>query len=127
MSSVQYPSTSSGAGPTYTYSFDSMSRPIGLTDQNQYAAVSAVQYGGANAPPNALSSISYFGETETRRYNSLMQLTDLNIAGIANGLHYSYRFPSGANNGKISSQYDYVSGETVTYAYDSLNSLLSGA
>jgi len=127
MTSVQYPSTSSGAGPTYTYSFDTMSRPIGLTDQNNYAAVSGVQYGGANAPPTAMSSISYFGETETRQYNTLMQLTDLNIAGTVNGLHYNYRFPSGTNNGKISSQYDYVSGETITYAYDSLNRLLSAS
>ncbi len=35
--------------------------------------------------------------------------------------------PTGTNNGKISSQYDAISGETVTYAYDSLNRLLSAS
>ena len=99
MTSVNYPTTDlyvypnvvATGGPTYTYSFDTMSRPLGLTDQNNHAAVSGVQYGGANAPPTAMSSISYFGETETRQYNNLMQLTDLNIADIVNGLHYNYR------------------------------------
>ena len=60
MTSVNYPTTYSyiypnlvaTAGPTYTYSFDAMSRPIGLTDQNNYAAVSGVQYGGACAQAN---------------------------------------------------------------------------
>ena len=31
---------------------------------------------------------------------------------------------AGTNNGKISSMYNAVSGETVTYTYDSLNRLL---
>ena len=44
MTSVSYPNV----GPTYTYSFDSMSRPTGLTDQNNYAAVSSVQYAPSN-------------------------------------------------------------------------------
>jgi hypothetical protein len=30
-------------------------------------------------------------------------------------------FPTGTNNGKISSAYNAVSGETITYQYDSLN------
>ena len=45
MTSVNYPTTYSyvypnlvaTAGPTYTYSYDSASRPIGLTGQNNYA------------------------------------------------------------------------------------------
>jgi hypothetical protein len=94
-----------------------MSRAIGLTDQNNYAAVSNVQYGGVCAPANQLSSMSYFGGTETRCYNSLMQLTSLN--------GFTYTYPSGTNNGKISSQT--YSGETVTYTYDSLNRLLSAS
>src|SRR6267154_498812 len=34
-----------------------------------------------------------------------------------------YRYSPSQNNGKITSQYDAVSGEEVTYAYDSLNRL----
>jgi RHS repeat-associated protein len=119
MTSVSYPN----AGPTYTYSFDSMSRPIGLTDQNNYAAVSNVQYGGGScALANELSSMSFFGVTESRCYNTRMQLTNVTVAGQ---LNTTYTYPSGANNGKISSQTDAISGETVSYAYDSLNRLLS--
>jgi hypothetical protein len=66
MTSVSYPN----AGPTYTYSFDSISRPIGLTDQNHYAAVSSVQY----APSDQMLSLNYFRVSESRTYNTLMQL-----------------------------------------------------
>jgi len=116
MTSVSYPN----AGPTYTYSFDSMSRPTGLTDQNNYAAVSSVQY----APSNQMLSLNYFGVSESRTYNTLMQLTNITIPGQ---LNLTYNYPTGTNNGKISSQYDAISGETVTYAYDSLNRLLSAS
>jgi RHS repeat-associated protein len=102
---------------------DSMHRPIGLTDQNNNAAVSGVQYGGGtNSPPNAITSMSYFGVTESHSYNSLAQLTNITIPGQ---LNVSYAYPSGTNNGKISSQTDAISGETVSYAYDSLNRLVS--
>ena len=116
MTSVSYPN----AGPTYTYSFDSLSRPIGLTDQNNYAAVSSVQY----APSNQMLSLNYFGVSESRTYNTLMQLTNITIPGQ---LNLNYNYPTGTNNGKISSQSDAISGETVTYAYDSLNRLLSAS
>ncbi|HEV8416512.1 MAG TPA: RHS repeat-associated core domain-containing protein [Bryobacteraceae bacterium] len=36
-----------------------------------------------------------------------------------------YAYPATQNNGKISSQYDNVSGEQITYMYDSLNRLAS--
>jgi hypothetical protein len=133
MSSVNYPTSYSfvypnlvaAAGPTYTYSYDSASRPIGLTDQNNYAAVSNVVYGGSTcAQSNQLASISYFGVTESRCYNTMGQLTNITIPG---SLNTTYTYPSGTNNAKISSQYDAISGETVTYAYDSLNRLLSAS
>ena len=97
-----------------------MSRPTGLTDQNNYAAVSSVQY----APSNQMLSLNYFGVSESRTYNTLMQLTNISIPGQ---LNLTYNYPTGTNNGKISSQSDAISGETVTYAYDSLNRLLSAS
>jgi RHS repeat-associated protein len=115
--SVQYPSTSAGSGSKYTYSFDSMYRPVGMTDQNSNTDVSNVTYN----PANQLLSINYFGSTESRTYNSLNQLTNVTGPGISK----TYTYTAGANIGKISSQTDAISGETVQYVYDSLNRLYS--
>jgi YD repeat-containing protein len=115
--SVQYPSTSAGSGSKYTYSFDSMYRPVGMTDQNSNTDVSNVTYN----PANQLLSINYFGSSETRTYNSLNQLTNVTGPGISK----TYTYTAGANIGKISSQTDALSGETVQYVYDSLNRLYS--
>ncbi len=59
---------------------------------------------------------------DTRTYNVLGQLTSIS-AGSGENLTYNY--PSGANNGMINSMYNAVSGETVSYTYDSLNRLLT--
>ena len=53
----------------------------------------------------------------------MKQLTALSSAGVS--LQYTYS--SSANNGKITSLYDTVSGETVSYTYDSLNRLSTAA
>lgn len=39
----------------------------------------------------------------------------------------TYPYPTGTNNGTISSMSDSISGETVTYAYDSLKRLVSAS
>src|ERR1035441_182418 len=126
--SVNYPTTyswNSGTsqlvpttGPTYTYAFDSMMRPTGLTDQSNNTDVSNVTYNAANQ----LLGLNYSGTAETRQYNNLNQMTNLTAGS---GINIAYTFPAGANNGKISQQTNSVSGETVTYQYDSLNRLLS--
>ncbi len=103
-------------GHTYTYSFDAMIRPTGLKDQNNNTLVNNVTY-------NAANQLLTFN-TETRQYNNLNQMTRLTITG-AQPLDISYNFPAGTNNGKISTQTDNLSAETVTYQYDSLNRLLS--
>jgi RHS repeat-associated protein len=128
MTSVNYPETwswqgqngplVSTPGPTYTYSFDAMDRPTGLTDQNNNTVVINVTY-------NAANQLLTFN-TETRSYNNLNQMTRLTITG-AFPLDISYNFPAGANDGKISSQKDNLSGETVTYQYDSLNRMISAS
>jgi RHS repeat-associated protein len=128
MTSVNYPETwswqgqngplVSTPGPTYTYSFDAMYRPTGLTDQNSNTVVNNVTY-------NAANQLSTFN-TETRTYNNLNQMTQLTITG-SQPLNISYNFTAGQNNGKITSQTDNISGETVTYQYDSLNRLLSAS
>jgi RHS repeat-associated protein len=128
MSSANYPTTwtynsggvaQSATGSTYTYSFDSMWRLAGMTDQNNNTDVSGVTYN----PANQLTGISYFGMGETRSYNSLGQMTQL----AAGSTYYNYTYPTGTNIGKVSSIYDAYGGETVTYAYDSLNRMISAA
>ena len=124
MTSVNYPTTYTldgnnnpvpAAGPTYTYAFDEMHRPKLLTDQNSNNVVSGLTYG----PANELKTVNYFGVSESRTYNSMLQMTRL----TAGQVDISYTFPNALNNGKISSQKDNLSGETVTYQYDSLNRL----
>ncbi len=108
-------------GPTYSYSFDSMSRLAGMTDQNNNTNVSNVTYNAANQ----LTGITYFGSPETRTYNSLGQMTQLYVNS---GLYYNYNYPAGPNNnGKISSTYEALSGETISYTYDSLNRMATAA
>src|SRR5260370_33780483 len=95
-----------------------MMRPQGMTDQNSASVVSGVDYG----PANELKHMTYNGGTETRTYNSMLQLT--NISGLGQSINYT--FPAaGSNAGKILSQTDTISGETVNYLYDSLNRLTS--
>ncbi len=93
-----------------------MHRPVGLTDQNSNTLVNNVTY-------NAANQLLTFNN-ETRTYNNLNQMTRLQVTG---NLDISYNFPAGTNNGKISTQTDNLSGETVTYQYDSLNRLLSAS
>src|SRR5262249_30078604 len=63
--------------------------------------------------------LSLNGQSYT--YNTLLQLTRI----TASGMDLQYRYSATQNNGKITSQYDAISGEEVTYAYDSLNRLAS--
>jgi len=97
-----------------------MDRPTGLTDQSNNTDVSSVTYNAANQ----LLGLNYLGTAETRTYNNLNQMTNLTVGSAMN---ITYTFPAGANNGKISRQANSVSGETVTYQYDSLNRLLSAS
>jgi hypothetical protein len=89
VTSLTYPTTFSYSqtgqlittpGPKYTYSFDSMDRPTGLTDQSNNTDVSNVTYNAANQ----LLGLSYFGISETRQYNNLNQMTNLTVGSLIN-------------------------------------------
>jgi RHS repeat-associated protein len=60
--------------------------------------------------------------SETRTYNAMGQLTNITVPGSMN---ITYNYSPTQNNGKITSQLDSLTGEQVTYAYDSLNRLIS--
>ena len=120
MTSIKYPdfqydpATASGpTGPTYTYTYDQMGRPLTLTGG---AYVSGVTYG----PAGELTSIN----GETRTYNEQKQLTGINVPGLGS---ITYSFSSTNNNGRITGMTNTITGESVTYAYDSLNRLISAS
>ena len=129
MISMTYPSTVSGVtsttGASYNYSYDTMYRLSGMTTSST-TVVNNVAYNAANQ----LLSINYGGGgfAETRSYNTLGQLANLKVknTGLLTTVeNLTYNYPTASNNGKLSSVSDAVSGETVTYTYDSLNRLLT--
>ena len=107
-------------GPSYNYSYDSMNRLGGMTDSNNNTIVSGVSYDAASR----LLGMSFNTVVETRGYNVLGQMTNLYNSG---GVNLTYNYPTGTNNGKVSSMYNATSGETVTYTYDSLNRMATAA
>ena len=113
------------SGLAFTYTFDSLGRPIKLTD-NQATPVDWVKDLVYNAAGQATSmkftqntsGSQYY--TETRAYNVLGQMTQISIPGVVDR---SYTFSSTSNDGRITQMTDAVSGETVQYQYDSLKRL----
>jgi RHS repeat-associated protein len=108
-------------GDSYTYTYDSLGRSITMTDTTASSnLVTSVSYN----PDGTLSSMSGTAASESRYYNTNGQVTQI----TGTGLNVTYNYPTaGSNNGQIASQYDAISGETVTYAYDSLKRLSSAS
>jgi RHS repeat-associated protein len=106
----------------YTFGYDTMGRPNTLV-QNNYGSpttlVSGVSYGPAGEVLQINGANGYSGESRT--YNSLLQVTQINAPGVS----IQYTYPGGPNIGKISKQKDLVSGEEVQYSYDALGRLIS--
>jgi len=69
-------------------------------------------------------------QTETHSYNSMLQLTNItttttNPSGAQVNMTYTYSATQ--NNGRIVSSSDAITGENVSYTYDSLNRLIGAA
>jgi RHS repeat-associated protein len=120
LTSTHYPDTTSGTGPTYTVTYDTLGRPNGLTDANSTVLVNNVTYG----PSGEQLSMSYLGFSETRTYNNRLQLTRLTTTGTGDGIDFQYTYPQ-PNAGKVSQMQDVLSGEQVTYTYDNLGRLIA--
>jgi YD repeat-containing protein len=137
LTNVTYPTTLDGNQntntPSFTYTYDQMMRLATMTESNTDSSlnhfvqpvVNSLRYNAANQ----MTGITYYQQTETRAYNSLMQLTNIttNAPGSQPVLNITCNYPTGSNNGKIASSSDAISGETVTYQYDSLNRLISAS
>ena len=124
MTGTHYPSSWNGSswvsGPNLGNTFDGMGRLQKLTD---LTASSDIIANATYAPTGQLLTMTGASgaPNETRTYNSIGQMTRLQ----SGSLDIQYAYPATQNNGKISSQYDSVSGEQITYMYDSLNRLAS--
>jgi len=106
---------SPSTGPKYLYQYDSMGRTSSMQDTLGNTLATAT-YGVANLATN----LTYFGLTETRTYNNMLQLVSQSVPGAIN---MQYNYTTGLNNGRTSSSVDGILGETVNYSYDSLNRL----
>jgi type I site-specific restriction endonuclease len=60
---------------------------------------------------------TYLGGTETRTYNSLSQITGVQLGTQTNVAYY---YNAGANNGQIATTVDSAHNQTVNYSYDAL-------
>lgn len=124
--SIQYPSSqinSSGtttAGLLYTYGYDALGRLNQMTDNASTTWVSAATYG----PADEMLTMTANGFSETRTYNANLQLTQLTSG---TGVQRKYNYSATQNNGQIVSQQDLVSGETISYQYDSLKRLIQAS
>ncbi len=87
-----------------------------------------VASGAAYNAAGQLTSLSYLGYTETRQYNTRLQMTRLTASGT--GLlpvDLEYRFSATANDDRITQMKDWITGEEVSYTYDSLARLGTAA
>jgi RHS repeat-associated protein len=135
-STVTYPMAApfgSGSYPagatTFTYAFDSMGRPTGLTDSNSWAWAKNAQYDYAGRPIGMQYLVAagawttgYLGYN----VNSQLALMKWSGSGPVGGL-IQYNYSATQNNGQITQAVDNVSGETITYQYDQLRRLTSAA
>ena len=98
MTQINYP-----GGPSYQMQFDNMGRVGSMLDVSNgtYGAptVASASYGAAGQ----ITNLSYFGWSETRTFNSLLQMTQQTVSnGSSNVMDQQYLYTSGANNGNNS-------------------------
>src|SRR5207248_304062 len=87
----------------------------GLSENGNQVATAS--YGTASE----LLSLTYDGYTETRTYNSRLQMTRMTVPAM---MDMQYIFSPTQNNGRITQSIDGITGEQVSYTYDSLNRLI---
>ena len=112
MTKVEEPNPAGGTFVT-TYSYGA---PASMGDGSPNAVIGSVSYW----PAGELLSMTGWNYSETRSYNSRLQLTGLN------GVTFNYPAAPG-NNGLLSLEVEAASGETITYLYDALNRPISAS
>ena len=121
----------------YLYSYDPMGRLNGMMEtsclsQTVTQSPCTSNHGptcgdrGAYGPAGEMTGLTYDGFTESRTYNSLLQLTRMTATGSGQTvMDMQYTFSGTQNNGRITQSTDATisGGETVMYTYDTLNRL----
>ena len=107
-------------GPLYHYTYDTLGRLQRMSDLANNPIVNDVTYG----PADEMLTMTASTFNETRSYNANLQLTEL-VSGVS--VHRKYNYSATQNNGQITSQQDLVSGETISYQYDSLKRLVQAS
>jgi RHS repeat-associated protein/uncharacterized repeat protein (TIGR01451 family) len=125
-----------GTPNKYLYFYDLLGRRTGMTETgclsqtvtttpcspNNGSTVATAAYG----PAGETTALTYDGFTETRTYNSLLQLTRQTATGSGQTvMDMQYTYSGTQNNGRITQSTDgtITGGETVVYTYDTLNRL----
>ena len=95
-------------GPLYAMQYDNMGRLNGMTQDLQDGNGPQPEASAGYGPAGELLNLSYFGVSETRTYNSLLQLTRMtaNPGGWPNQMDMQYNYSSTQNNGRITSSND---------------------
>ncbi|MEZ5404445.1 MAG: RHS repeat-associated core domain-containing protein [Bryobacteraceae bacterium] len=115
MTSITYPTVSGSTGRTLTTTYDSMARPLSMSDNQSEVTVSGVAYNHRNQMTSMTGPNS---TTVGWGFNELGQLVSMGTAGVSETYHYA----PGANNGRIVKKV--TNGEEVVYQYDALNRLV---
>ena len=106
-----------------------LSQPGSLWHLGSSSTIASASYNAAGE----ITSMSYDMFSETRTYNTLLQLTQETASGAwyfnnqyvnLTAKNMSYVYSVAQNNGKILQSTDNVTGETVNYTYDALNRLI---
>jgi len=129
---------------SFSYTTDTLGRPSGITasplnqGDSTRVVVKDVIYGVAGELQQARiyqdPGLPYWSTTYLRRnwtYNTLFQAThetgtsEVAGSGSTTVLDLQYSYTAGQNNGRITQRTDAVSGEQVSYTYDTLNRLIT--
>jgi RHS repeat-associated protein len=110
-----------GLNGTYTYGFDSMGRPLSLTKSGDPGPLaSGAAYNAAGQMTGLTYGLSGVSWTETNAFNALGQLTRKTIPTVVD---FEYTFSATVNNGQITTQKDWITGDEQNYQYDALKRL----
>ena len=108
----------SSSFPTMGYQYDPNGRMNTMTSDGSTFATAAYY------PTGQLYQLSSGGLTETRTYNTMMQLISQSVPGF---LNMTYTYSGTQNNGRITSSADGITGENTSYTYDALNRLVGAS
>ncbi|MFN7919438.1 MAG: RHS repeat-associated core domain-containing protein [Bryobacteraceae bacterium] len=123
------------AGYTLDYSFDSMYQLTGLTRKQGSNPAQNVVTGMTYGAAGELLTVQHWqtgggnaGQYETRQYNVMGQLTRLQATATGGtAVDLKYYHSATQNNGRITQRENVISGEMVTYTYDSLQRLTAAS